>query len=915
MTRALRWAVIAVIVAAARAAPAAAADPAPAADGAEAGPAGKALTPPFTADDLVLLEVRTDNLEISDGLDAYASRAGVYLPLGQLARLLDLAITVSPPEGRADGWALSPSQIVSVDLGAGTAVGQGHTFRLERWQAVQVQDEIYVRSDLLEKLLPLKVKADISALALTITPLTPFPFQERLAREQARKGLAAGAQSSAMMRVATPYELFTPPSADLTLSVNGGNDATGTTTQYQVRLAGDLLYAGAQVYAGSNDRGGLSDVRALLERKDPEGRIGPLHATRAGVGDVFTPALTLGARGASGRGFYMTSEPIEQPSVLGHIDVRGELQLGWDVELYLNELLFRSQATPVDGRYEFVDVPLSFGLNTLRLVFYGPRGERREEVRRLNFGGGLLAKGRSIVRFGAVEEGVNLIDVGQGAAAMTPLALNTIPGLGHWRVTGAVDYGLSTNLTLSAAVAQFTPRINDTRQLFTAGVRTSLDGVALLTDVAHDSAGGTAASLGAVGRLDGVAFSLRHAEYSGGFVDELRPHNLGGGAPVQRSSEVGLEGQVALSRGRLDLPYSLLVGRDQLINGDTFITATARTSMSIQAILASTSLSYIRSDTLQSGMDQKLSAAVDISGVLRDRWRVRAGLITDLAPDLQAQSAVVTLDRELGNGSALRFGVSHNFSGASSTNLQVGGTWRLDMADISATAGYDTGTRNWRIGFQVSTGLLFDPLQRRYRSARPGVAAGGNLALLAFIDENGDGVAQPGEARVPGLKVSGGYRETDTDALGRLIISALGDGAYVRVRVDPESIDNPFVSLPPTEIQFTPRPGRVTVAPYAMRITGEVELHMMLRDSAGAAHGLSALGVQLVDGAGKVAAGGRTEYDGTLILEGLPAGTYGLRLDPEQASRLRLSLEAPQSVVIKAGGGFVGTRTAYIRIN
>ena len=910
MTRALRWAAILVIAAMARTAsaePAAAIDPAPAAADSGAG-AATPLSSPFTADDLVLLEVRADDIVVTDSLDAYASRAGVYVPLGALSRLLDLAIIVSPPDGRADGWALSPDRVVVVDLISGTATAEGRTFRLDRGQAVLAQDEIYVRSDLLERLLPMKVKADVSALSLTLTPLTPFPFQARLARERARENLGAGNRSEEVLQVTTPYELFTPPSADLSLSVNSGNGAIGTTRQYEARLAGDLFYAGAQLYAGSDDHGELKQVRALLERKDPEGGIGPLHATRAGIGDVFTPALTLGARGAGGRGVYMTSEPIEQPSVLGRIDVRGELQLGWDVELYLNELLFGSQATPVEGRYEFKDVPLSYGLNTLRLVFYGPRGEKREEVRRLNFGGGLLPKGHSVVRFGAVEEGVN-------ASGLETSPAGGLPGTGHWRVMGAVDYGVATNLTLSAGLAQFTPRVDDTRQLATFGVRTSLGGVAVLADAGGDSQGGAAISLAATGRARGVSYTLRHAEYRGGFIDELQTRSAPGVDPMVRSTEGRLDGLFKLPGLARETPVSFELRRDELESGDNFIAATARTSTSVRGALLATSLAYLRDDVALSGLSQRLTGGLDASGTIGKAWRVRVGVDADLMPDPKARTAALTLDHDFGSTRSLRIGVAHSFGQASNTNIQVGTTWRLDVADLTATAGYDTGADEWRIGFQLNTGLLFDPLQRRYRTARPGAASGGNLALLAFVDENGDGVAQPGEPRVPRLKVSGGYRDTEADALGRLIISALGDGAYVRARVDPESVDNPYLSLPPREIQFTPRPGRVAVVNYALKATGEVELHMLLRDAAGGGRGLSALGVQLVDGSGKVVAEGRTEYDGTLVIEGLTAGTYGVRLDPEQSQRLHMSLEASPTVEIKPGGGFTGAKTAYVRIN
>jgi len=75
--------------------------------------------PLFTADDLLLLEVRLGDVVLTEALGAYSSRAGVYLPLGELARLLDFAIMVDPPERSATGW----SVILSISARASGTCG------------------------------------------------------------------------------------------------------------------------------------------------------------------------------------------------------------------------------------------------------------------------------------------------------------------------------------------------------------------------------------------------------------------------------------------------------------------------------------------------------------------------------------------------------------------------------------------------------------------------------------------------------------------------------------------------------------------------------------------------------------------------------------------------------------------------
>ena len=64
----------------------------------------------------------------------------------------------------------------------------------------------------------------------------------------------------------------------------------------------------------------------------------------------------------------------------------------------------------------------------------------------------------------------------------------------------------------------------------------------------------------------------------------------------------------------------------------------------------------------------------------------------------------------------------------------------------------------------------------------------------------------------------------------------------------------------------------------------------------------------------RVAAEGRSEYDGTLILEALRPGAYAVRLDPEQARRLKLVMTAPVDLTVPATGGFAGRATINLEL-
>src|SRR5689334_7951121 len=88
-------------------------------------PASTAL---FGDDDLLLFQVTSSGVELSDGMSGYSSRAGLFLPLGELSRLLDLAIQVDPATGRAEGWFLSEERSFALDLRTHRISVAGRTF-------------------------------------------------------------------------------------------------------------------------------------------------------------------------------------------------------------------------------------------------------------------------------------------------------------------------------------------------------------------------------------------------------------------------------------------------------------------------------------------------------------------------------------------------------------------------------------------------------------------------------------------------------------------------------------------------------------------------------------------------------------------------------------------------------------------
>lgn len=653
-----------------------------------------------------------------------------------------------------------------------------------------------------------------------------------------------------------------------------------------------------------------------------------MGATRSDLGDTYTPALALGPRSEGGRGLAITSAPLEQASVFDHVDLRGELPIGWEVELYVDEVLRASQSQPIQGQYEFLGVSLAYGENVVRLVFYGPRGERREEVRRLSVAGGQLARGQSVYNFGVVQQGRPLFDVRgsssasaaaqaltggglAGLAAPAPSPLEGAPGDGTWRIAASVSHGLTSALTATAGFAQYTPRPGDTRQVGVVSLSGALEGALLQLDAARDDLGGSAVALGAAGRVAGVSVVARDAEYSGGFIDEIPPASVGSTVDLKRDSTASFD-FVERVGGRA-MPMTVRLTRDEFEDGEQLWQAQGRLSEAIGRYLISSGLDYQSDGGGPVTANRTLAGAFDASGLTWAKWQLRGDLAYDVAPSARLTTVLLTADRQIAVSNAVHLALGHAFD-ARQTSFQVGDTWRLPVMDVSLVGSYTTNPGDFRIGLQISLGLTWDPFHRRYRALGPGAASGGAALIDAFVSGDGGSVRQPSDQPVVGLAVQGAGRMVKTDTAGAAMVTGLGDGAYAQVRVDPESIDNPYLTAPPPLIRLVPRPGRVAVVAYPLTLTGEVEIRVLFEEGNQAPRGLSALAIQLVDAAGRVSARGRTEYDGAAVFDRLAPGRYALRLDPDQAGRLRLALVAPVEVRIPPGGGFAGRLTARVAV-
>ncbi|HEY0789209.1 MAG TPA: hypothetical protein VGE86_11230, partial [Thermoanaerobaculia bacterium] len=457
-------------------------------------------TPPFVSrpdEELLLFRLELGDLVLSEALPAYQEEGDLLLPLDELSRLLSLAIRVDVVAGTAEGFLREESNRFFLDARRGTVVYEGRQETIAPASVEVHQDDIYVPIRMLSSWFSVDFQVVLLESRLSIRSRKPLPIEER--RQRAVRGPVRGDEETPLRFPVERlgYDLFAIPAVDFSFGALFDESTNASEGSYSTRMTGDLLYNEFDFFAsGSGDE--TDETRFTLGRRDPNGSLlGPLRAREVLAGTIYYQGSDLLGTGTLGEGFLISNYPLRQLARFDRYTFRGALPPGWDVELYRNDVLIGFARSRPDGLYEFRDVPMLFGVNVFRLVFYGPQGERREERRRFNIAESFAPKGKAFYR-----------------------VVGNRPELGDDYLTAEMDYGLTSRMTAIAGVTHFVDGSREGISIAKLGAAGFFGSFAARAEGAVDSEGEAAGQLTLQGRLRSTSFSVQHAQL-GAFAGQL----------------------------------------------------------------------------------------------------------------------------------------------------------------------------------------------------------------------------------------------------------------------------------------------------------------------------------------------------------------------------------------------------------
>lgn len=827
--------------------------------------------------DLLLLAVRVNQETVSDSLPAYPIDKGIIVPLGEIARLLDLAIETRVNEGSADGFFIRQDRLFHLDTRTATVTVGGRQSTYDRSKVELHQDDIYVATDLLARWFPVDFVVDLYSAQMVIKPREPLPMQIRQEREQmVQKSLASlGYGGPKYPVIPNPYRLFDGPFLDQSFRlVFGRQGSSGSSLgfQYSTTATGDLLGLETSVFAAGDNVAPFGDFRVSMGRRDPDaGLLGPIRAREFGLGEVFHPGLDLVALPASGPGLLVSSYPLQQQNQFDRHTFIGDLLTGWEVELYRNDALVAYQQSRRDGRYDFENIPLLFGINIFKLVFYGPQGQRRQLVETYNVGQTLTPPGSLYYRVMAND-----------------------PKGRERRSLAQFSYGLSRHLSAEGSFSTVGLADGD-HQYVKAGAQSYFSRFFTRAEVAYDQRGGSAISAGVQSRLGPVSISIIHSQLRD-FESEVF---LATNGKIQARTTLRLSS--VLQTGFIPpVSVSLDVDRDRIADGGDIY----RLSNLVSALYGRTSVSNRLDGLIFSNTGQDTSTSINgvllVSRYLRS-MAIRGEIGYSVRPRHELDTIGLTTELrrwpdyllELQLIRTLTSGVTHLVVGVNRDQGRL--SYGVD-ADLASTG-------DVLVRLSVSAGLARNPFSSRWVSQARSIAGRGAAAVDVFLDTNGNGVRDPGEKPVEGASfiVNRASESVLTDKKGQALLTNLPADTATDISIAPASLEDPLWVSEKPGVRFVPRGGKAIDLQFPILVSGEIT-GTVYTNRGGKQREAPGVELQLVDATGKVVKSTRTAYDGFYDLTNVIPGTYTLRANPEQAVRIGFSGPLARPVTILPTG-------------
>ncbi len=822
-------------------------------------------------DDLTVFEAVIQGSYTDDYVYVLMFDGEFYVSPQQIAQAT--GITISSDE-RSGYWG-NTSKKFYIDVQNGTAGFNGKHIKIDGRDFMEYGGQFFFTADFYQKLFLIHLDFDQRNLLIKIDSDESLP---RIQASDMRKNSAKNAAQSydSFNEYSFDKRLFAWPVLDFTLSKNWNKSGDHYSQSDSYAIDAGMLLLGMDadfhIFGNSyvNDRS--PRMRATLSRIFLQEPGNFINLRNFQAGDILGTSGGFFTASTNGRGAQASSFKDFVTSADKTITLSGPLPEGWDAELYLNNQLISFRQPSFAGRYEFANIPVIYGLNNFKIVFYGPTGEIRFEEQRYYSGRSPVKAGELGYNISAYQQGRYLLESNE--PFVNDSSALSFDSIGY--------YGIDDYITVMSGFTSL-PDVEDSgilRQYGMLGGQLVLQGVSLQYNAQYgfenDSIGH---HFDAQGNIK-VADIMARYEYYG---DLKSPISYQYNEYLKNLFEIRLSGIFPF----ISIPWYLSFNDMDSHIGNNYKTISARLSPNFYGYFFSLENLWERNSFFGDG---------DTNTLVFNMAKMFGIITTNLSasyetyPRLDWAEASARLDYRLDRNTFLSFGgyaTNRTYSSldnllalrASCGKIFFFGALTLDTgvdSDNSLSA-----TITYKISFAKNpykTAVFTD--------AKTQLSNSGAIAVKA-VDESSRPV------KGIGVRAAGQLKPEITNDDGIAILTDMPTYAKTYLSVENEIAEDIALSAEKEKYKYVLRPG--TILPLEIPFThkGEIEGQIKLKTAATSGRKLL-IGylVQLRSTDGKIITQTYTDSEGYFILEPAPFGNYKVVVvkDGKDAAEAEISL-------------------------
>ncbi|MAD16530.1 MAG: sporulation protein [Alteromonadaceae bacterium] len=848
-----------------------------------------AVSSRFAPGEELFLSLNIGKLYLAD-VYAIKSAKQAHISLITLFETLDFPIQFVEPvnsmnkTGGASGWFIREDN--TFDLQLPTAQGKpilvvvnGQEYELSSQDYTLTDDgDIYVEAAAISKWMDLDFEFDFANLELFTDSDIPLPIEQRLARQSRRANQSSGRGEAVLPMLQSNYQAITAPLVDVQLATT--IDPDRDSARYSVLGSHDFAYLNSQFFVAGNDSDELSDVRLTLSKESLNGDLlGPLNATQVQFGDITPVNVGIGNTASQSRGFRVTNSKLTQINDNKTINLTGDIQLGWDIELYRNGILIDQQMSLQSGRYEFNDVDLLFGDNQFELIMYGPQGQIESQTEQYFITTNSVEQGEGQYRFSVADVGESLFGISTVSTALDPGVL----------LSGVYNRGITDWFSLSAGVSSLLADAGEDQQYFSLGSNLALFDRVLLDGIVQiNQDQQTRAEFGARTRIGDTALSADYYmdERSVLFTDEQL-----------NDEQTNLDDTQLYQQFALNMSGELYKANSFGVNYQnewrhTMLEDGLRSDLLSNQLSINSRLLYVSHELNWLKTDDEFSEE-QFSGTLRlqksfGRVFTRLNAIYSIKPESQLEQVsselYMPLTTELQSQLELIY-----YPQIDDYRATLGLNWQHDLFYFTADTEYDKDG-DWSIGLNMRFSFGYDPLGEQFFMNRRSMASSGAMAVRVFEDLNLNGQFDSDEPLIENAKIKAlqNYRHGTTDKTGVAMLSSMTNNVRTDIVLDRRSLEDPFLINAIPGVSVTPRAGHLDVLDFPVVQSGELEGVVYVSNASGDEEVATYAPIRLYDSKGNEVNSTVTEFDGYYLFTDLLPDDYQMRIDASYLEKKNL---------------------------